>query len=191
MARPQLRARLGRRAGLIRHECAACHVRVVRRRGSWPDYSQVSRAWLVFEDFVRFYRQSGWEGTWLEEPPATALLAQSLTGDPFLARPRCHSQPIVASLDGQGPPSETLIDAVTTGHGIDLYRPIDELPINAQVGLGESVTASWPVVVPWCEGAWAERPQLLWGRHPCASRPGCLKQLSCGRATGFASVTSM
>lgn len=33
----------------------------------WSDYSQVSRALLVFEDFIRFYRQSGWEGTWLEE----------------------------------------------------------------------------------------------------------------------------
>nr|WP_307530034.1 hypothetical protein [Streptomyces umbrinus] len=37
-------------------------------------------------------------------PPApTALLAQGLTGDPFLARPRRHSQPMVASLDGQRP----------------------------------------------------------------------------------------
>ncbi|MGJ7874694.1 abortive infection family protein [Streptomyces rochei] len=33
----------------------------------WTDYSQVSRALLVFEDFIRYYRQSGWEGNWLEE----------------------------------------------------------------------------------------------------------------------------
>lgn len=41
-------------------------------------------------------------------PPApTALLAQGLTGDPFLACPRRHSQPMVASLDGQGPTLRT------------------------------------------------------------------------------------
>ncbi|MER5700053.1 hypothetical protein ACWDBO_53205 [Streptomyces mirabilis] len=37
-------------------------------------------------------------------PPApTALLAQGLTRHPFLAHPRRHPQPVVASLDGQGP----------------------------------------------------------------------------------------
>ncbi|MEU8868993.1 hypothetical protein AB0D23_48965, partial [Streptomyces umbrinus] len=41
-------------------------------------------------------------------PPApTALLAQGLTGDPFLACPRRHSQPMVASLDGQRPALRT------------------------------------------------------------------------------------
>ncbi|MDO0938937.1 hypothetical protein QQY66_47185 [Streptomyces sp. DG2A-72] len=34
-------------------------------------------------------------------PPA--LVAQGLTGHPFLAHPRRHPQPMVASLDGQGP----------------------------------------------------------------------------------------
>ncbi|WP_406446834.1 hypothetical protein OHB14_50020 [Streptomyces sp. NBC_01613] len=29
----------------------------------WSDYAQVSRALRVFEDFIRFYLQSGWEGT--------------------------------------------------------------------------------------------------------------------------------
>jgi len=33
----------------------------------WVDYSQVSRALLVFEDFIRFYRQRVGEGTRLEE----------------------------------------------------------------------------------------------------------------------------
>ncbi len=33
----------------------------------WTDYAQVSRALLVFEDFIRHCRQSGWEGHWLEE----------------------------------------------------------------------------------------------------------------------------
>ncbi|MFE6525213.1 abortive infection family protein [Streptomyces sp. NPDC057794] len=33
----------------------------------WSDYSQVNRALLVFEDFIRFCKQSGWEGNWLEE----------------------------------------------------------------------------------------------------------------------------
>ncbi|MFK8843653.1 hypothetical protein [Streptomyces sp. Ac-502] len=33
----------------------------------WADYTQVSRALLVFEDFIRYHRQSGWEGNWLEE----------------------------------------------------------------------------------------------------------------------------
>lgn len=33
----------------------------------WTDYAQVSRALLVFEDFICYYRQSGWEGNWLEE----------------------------------------------------------------------------------------------------------------------------
>ncbi|MDN3029610.1 hypothetical protein [Streptomyces sp. S.PB5] len=37
-------------------------------------------------------------------PPApTALLALGLTGRPFLARPRRLPEPVVASLDGQGP----------------------------------------------------------------------------------------
>lgn len=37
-------------------------------------------------------------------PPApTALLAQGLTRHPLLAHPRHHPQPMVASLDGQGP----------------------------------------------------------------------------------------
>ncbi|WP_331744774.1 hypothetical protein OG762_50795 (plasmid) [Streptomyces sp. NBC_01136] len=37
-------------------------------------------------------------------PPApTALLAQGLTGHPFLAHPRRHPHPMVASLDGHGP----------------------------------------------------------------------------------------
>ena len=37
-------------------------------------------------------------------PPApTALLAQGPTRHPFLAHPRRHPQPLVASLDGQGP----------------------------------------------------------------------------------------
>ncbi|WP_371750413.1 hypothetical protein OG302_42540 [Streptomyces sp. NBC_01283] len=36
-------------------------------------------------------------------PDPTALLAQGVTGDPFLARPRHRPQPLVASLDGQGP----------------------------------------------------------------------------------------
>ncbi|MFJ2102876.1 hypothetical protein ACIOHR_37625 [Streptomyces anulatus] len=33
----------------------------------WTDYAQVSRALLVFEDFIRYHRQSGWESNWLEE----------------------------------------------------------------------------------------------------------------------------
>ncbi|GHA45145.1 hypothetical protein GCM10010372_51370 [Streptomyces tauricus] len=37
-------------------------------------------------------------------PPApTALLARGLTGRPLLAHPRHHPQPVVVSLDGQGP----------------------------------------------------------------------------------------
>ncbi|MFB7601251.1 transposase, partial [Streptomyces sp. NPDC056160] len=37
-------------------------------------------------------------------PPApTALLAQGFTGHPFLAHPRCHPHPMVASLDGHRP----------------------------------------------------------------------------------------
>ncbi|WP_406445098.1 hypothetical protein OHB14_39125 [Streptomyces sp. NBC_01613] len=58
--------------------------------------------------------------------PPTALLAQGLTLDPLLAHPGHHPAALVASLDRQGPTSElqALIDAVTTGHGIDLYRRI-------------------------------------------------------------------
>ncbi|MDQ0777167.1 hypothetical protein QF026_005633 [Streptomyces aurantiacus] len=41
-------------------------------------------------------------------PPApTTLPAQGLTGDPFLAHPRHHPQPVVASLDRHGPTLRT------------------------------------------------------------------------------------
>ncbi|GEC10542.1 hypothetical protein SSP24_81970 [Streptomyces spinoverrucosus] len=66
-------------------------------------------------------------GTSLTPPASTALLAQGLTRHPFLAHllahPGHHPHPVVASLDGQGPALRApgLIDAVTTGHGIDLY----------------------------------------------------------------------
>lgn len=33
----------------------------------WADYDHVSRALLVFEDFIRFCKRAGWEGTWLED----------------------------------------------------------------------------------------------------------------------------
>ncbi|WP_443743054.1 hypothetical protein [Streptomyces rhizosphaericus] len=42
-------------------------------------------------------------GTGPVPPAPTALLAQGLTSHPFLAHPRHHPHPMVASLDGQGP----------------------------------------------------------------------------------------
>lgn len=85
-------------------------------------------------------------------PPApTALLAQDLTGDPFLAHPRRHPQPMVASLDGQGPPSElqALIDAVTTGHGIDLCRRIQRT-----TGTQDRQVCSLPIPI-WTESSFS------------------------------------
>jgi hypothetical protein len=51
---------------------------------------------------------------------------------------------MVASLDGQGPTLQALIDAVTTGHGIDLYRRIYRTTGKGTPGARRS-TAGWVV----------------------------------------------
>jgi hypothetical protein len=57
-------------------------------------------------------------------PPApTALLAQGLTSHPFLAHPRRHLQPMVASLDGHGP-TRRAPGPDRRGHHRTRHRPL-------------------------------------------------------------------
>ncbi|KAB1973203.1 hypothetical protein F8144_44130 [Streptomyces triticiradicis] len=70
--------------------------------------------------------QESERGTARTPPAPTALLAQGFTGHPFLAHPRLTLNRWWQARTDTDPPSElqALIDAVTTGHGIDLYRRI-------------------------------------------------------------------
>ncbi|MFF2847557.1 hypothetical protein ACFVT5_14710 [Streptomyces sp. NPDC058001] len=74
--------------------------------GSHPsaDLAEIVRLYGLRPWVEQSYKQVKDELGWADVPPApTALLAQGLTSHPFLAHPRHHPEPMVASLDGQGP----------------------------------------------------------------------------------------